>query len=256
MNKQSIAIKAATTVVGLLTALVLLLLLEAWLASRTPFVNFQNPTSAPVHIKGNGPPLRYVVMGDSTTAGRGAAPENSITMGTARHLAEKYDVTLINLSASGARLEDLIAKQLPDAKQAKPDVVLISVGANDIMHFTPDGQIQSELHHVITELIESNPKIAVVIPGSGEVGACPRFEQPLRLVAGWQTKRVNDIIKQTTLACPGTTWIPLAERTGAIFARDPTLFSPDKFHPNDRGYLIWTQVLDEGLDQTMRCRHN
>ncbi|MBI2812003.1 MAG: SGNH/GDSL hydrolase family protein [Candidatus Melainabacteria bacterium] len=246
----------ATTVVGLLSLLVFLLLFEAWLASRNALVSFQNPTSAPVHIKGNGPPLRYVVMGDSTTAGRGAAPENSITMGTARHLAEKYDVTLINLSASGARMKDLLAKQLPEAKQAKPDVVLLSVGANDIVHFTPDGQIKSDLHRIIAELIESNPKISIVVPGSGEVGACPRFEQPLRLVAGWQTKRVNDIIKSTALACPGTTWIPLAERTGELFGRDPTLFSQDRFHPNDRGYYIWTQVLDEGLDQMMRSRHN
>ncbi len=236
--------------------LVLLLLYEAWLASRTPLVSFQNPTSAPVHIKGNGPPLRYVVMGDSTTAGRGAAPENSITMGTARHLAQKYDVTLINLSASGARMKDLLDKQLPQAKQAKPDVVLLSAGANDIVHFTADGQIKADLHHIIAELIQSNPKISLVVAGSGEVGACPRFEQPLRLVARWQTKRVNDTIKSTTLTFPGTTWVPLAERTGETFGRDPTLFSQDKFHPNDRGYSIWTQVLDEGLDQMIRSRHN
>lgn len=241
---------------GLLAGLVLLLLLEAWLASRTPLVDFRNPTTEPIYLKGHGPPLRYIVMGDSTGAGRGATPGNSITMGTARHLAEKYDITLINLSVSGARIKDLLAKQLPEAKQAKPDLVLLSVGANDIVHFTPDAQIQSDLHHIITELLEANPKIAIVVPGSGDVGACPRFEQPLRTVAGWQTKRVNALIKSTSLASPGTTWVPLAERTGELFGRNPNMFSADKFHPNDRGYSVWTQVLNEGLDQSMSAHHD
>ena len=111
-----------------------------------------------------------------------------------------------------------------------------------MIHFTPDGQIQSDMRRIISELHQSNPKMSIVVPGSGDVGTCPRFEQPLRMVAGWQTIRVNDIIKSTTLAERGTTWIPLAERTSEIFGGDPTLFSQDKFHPNDRGYSIWVAI--------------
>jgi lysophospholipase L1-like esterase len=235
--------------VGLFLALAAVLAFETWFAYRQPLIKFHNPSSAPVALKGGGPKLRYVVMGDSTAAGRGAAFDNSITMGTAQHLAESNDVTLINLGVSGALIGDLISSQLPEAKHAKPDIVLLSVGGNDVVHFTSDEKIKSDMRRILGDLINSNAKIRVVVPGSGDLGSCPRFLQPLRTIAGIETRRVNNDIEQVVRSLPQTTWVPLAELTGPTFASDPALFSEDKFHPNDRGYAIWTKVINEGIDK-------
>jgi lysophospholipase L1-like esterase len=242
-----IAIQVITVCVGLLVALAAVLAFETWLAFRQPMIKFQNPSSAPVAIKGAGPKLLYVVMGDSTAAGRGAAFNNSITMGTAQHLAESHDVTLINLGVSGALIHDLIARQLPEAIRAKPDIVLLSVGGNDVVHFTSDENIKTDMRRILSDLTNSNPKLRVIVPGSGDVGSCPRFLQPLRTVAGIETRRVNNDIEKVVRSFPQALWVPLAEMTGPTMARDPSLFSEDKFHPNDRGYALWIKILNEAM---------
>jgi len=49
----------------------------------------------------------------------------------------------------------------------------------------------------------------------------------------------------------GLTFAPIADRTGPLFRRDRTLFSDDRFHPNDRGYATWTAVINEALDRAL-----
>jgi lysophospholipase L1-like esterase len=44
---------------------------------------------------------------------------------------------------------------------------------------------------------------------------------------------------------------PIAEKTGPAFRRDRSLFHPDRFHPNARGYALWTAVLNEALAQAL-----
>ena len=82
----------------------------------------------------------YVVLGDSTAAGRGANYANGIAVRTARHLARSRPVLLVNLAVSGARVADVARDQLPAAVRLKPDLVLLAVGANDATHFTPNGR--------------------------------------------------------------------------------------------------------------------
>lgn len=47
------------------------------------------------------------------------------------------------------------------------------------------------------------------------------------------------------------TWAPLSKETGPSFREDPSLFAPDKFHPNNRGYELMIQTLNRGLDQAI-----
>ncbi len=245
------AIKAFTFGLCTVLSVTLLLTFEAWLAYHRPMITSHDPPPTPIHIKGNGSKLLYVVMGDSTAAGRGADADRSIAIETARHLAKSHDVTLVNLGASGARINDLITKQLTETTALNPDVVLLSAGANDVIRFTPDEKIKTDLNFILSALTKNNPNIVIVVPGSGDVGSCPRFEQPLRFIGGLETNRVNRAIETTTKSFPQVTWIPLADRTSQIFKQEPSLFSEDKFHPNDRGYAIWVEVFNEGLDKAL-----
>ena len=229
----------------------LLIALEVWLAFRGPIITSTDPPQSPRHFTGRGPHLRYVVLGDSTAVGRGAGEDQTIAVATARHLAESYDVTMFNVGVSGACINDVLKKQLSKAEALKPDVCLLSVGANDVIHFTTNLKIKSDLKSILSDLTKSNAKISIVVPGSGDVGACTRFEQPLRFIAGLETERVNRDMEMTTRMFPSAVLVPLAERTGRFFKQDDTLFSEDKFHPNNRGYATWTPVINEGLDQAL-----
>ncbi len=81
------------------------------------------------------------------------------------------------------------------------------------------------------------------------MGSIPRFAQPLRRLAGTQTARVNAALAPVIVA-RHLTWARIADRTGPVFANDPTLFSADKFHPNARGYAVWVPVLNEAFDES------
>lgn len=234
------------TIVGLLG----LLVVEAVIARLGPMDRFVGPSRAPRAFGGAGPRLSYVVLGDSTAAGRGAPYESGITVATARHLALSRRVTMTNLAVSGARMGDLVRSQVAPAARLRPDVVLIAVGANDVTNLTSTSSIQRDLRTLVDRLRGANQGIRIVVTASPDVGSVRRLAQPLRWVAGWRTEQINAAIEQVA-AERGLTLAPIAQRTGPLFRKDPGLFAGDRFHPNARGYATWTPVLDQALDRAL-----
>jgi acyl-CoA thioesterase I len=231
-----------------------LMLVEAMVARHGIEYSFKNPTHEPIHYgdSANGKPLLYVVMGDSTAAGRGA--HYGIAQATADHLSKSTSLNMINLGISGAKLNDIVRDELPEAIKLKPDLVLLSVGANDVTHFTSNHSIESSLNTILDGLAHNNPDVKVVVTGSPELGAVPRFAQPLRWFARIETERVNKVMEPVAKSHKAI-WTPLAAETGSFFSKDHSLFAPDKFHPNDRGYATWVPFLNAALDKASYRTH-
>jgi len=203
---------------------------------------------APQQI-GEGPAIRYAVIGDSTAVGQGGVYDEGIAMATARHLAQQGSVTMHNFAISGARMHDVRTKQLPQALKSRPDVVLISAGANDVTHLTAVDSISSDMRQIIAELRTANPDIRIVITGSPAMGSVPRFPQPIKYFAGVRTKQVNAELRAVAIE-KQVIFAPIAEKTGPIFLENPQLFAKDKFHPTTEGYKTWIPVLNDALDAT------
>jgi len=199
---------------------------------------------------GEGDPLNYVVMGDSTAVGQGGDYTTGIATSTARHLATAKQVMMTNVAVSGARAKDVFEKQLSDAIKAKPDVVLIIVGSNDITHITKTSSIKQSITKTVTQLIGSNCEVKIILTGSAEMGAVPRLPQPLRFVAGQRVKVVNSIFKEI-VNTNQLTFSPIAEKTGETFKKDHSLFAKDNFHPNSKGYDVWIPVISTSLDEAI-----
>jgi lysophospholipase L1-like esterase len=212
---------------------------------------FVNPSHSPVHVGDTGPDLIYAVIGDSTGAGRGAPYVDGIAIGTAKHLADYYRVRMTNFSISGAVAGDVLRDQAAPAAKLHPDLVLLSVGANDATHFTPSSRLMAQLVAIVNLLRAGNPRVKIVVTGCPQMGSVPRFQQPLRWFAWTQTARINCVFLRFA-AQEDVVWAHIADRTGSIFAKDPSLFADDQFHPNDRGYAVWLPVLDEAIDQALK----
>ena len=195
-------------------------------------------------------PLHYLVLGDSTAAGVGGRYEEGIAVLTAARLGERREVAMTNLAVSGARVRDVLREQLPRLDGARPELVLLSVGANDVTHLTPVRSMQRDLREVVRELRAVNPAVAIVITGSPDMGSPPRIPRLLRGIASWRTKQVNRMFRAEGEAL-GLTFAPIAEKTGPLFRRDRSLFAADRFHPNERGYGTWVPVLNEALDEAL-----
>jgi len=188
----------------------------------------------------------YVVLGDSTAAGEGAPYDQGIAVLTTANLAKSRTVTLTNLAVSGAKTSDVLSLQLPAAQRARPDLVLISVGANDVTHLTSIGSVRKSIVQIIEGLRAANAKVAIVLTGSPDMGAPPRIPRALRPIAAWQTRRINRMFESVARE-KKVTFAPIALATGPLFRKDHSLFADDRFHPNARGYATWLPTLNRAL---------
>lgn len=234
---------------GLVRILFLALLLFP--ASCGTTADRPQPHRAPsaIEMYGAGDTLDYLVLGDSTAVGEGGTYADGIAVATARHLATGgRRVVLKNLGVSGAQMRDVVREQLPRLGNFTPDLVLLAAGANDVTHLTSAASLKRDLQRVIEVLVARNPKVRIVMTGAPDMSTPPRIPRLLRPVAGWRTKVLNRVFREQAKR-DNITLAPIAEETGPLFARDPTLFDRDEFHPNDRGYATWIAVLNRALDK-------
>jgi lysophospholipase L1-like esterase len=214
---------------------------------------FQNPSPEPLRFGTNGPALTYVVMGDSTAAGQGAPYTQGIAVGTAAAVAADHRVTMTNLAVSGARINDVVEGQLAAAVRLHPDLVLLSVAANDVTHLSSVAAMESNLLRIVRALKTANPDVAIVVTGSPDMGSPPRIPRPLRGLASARTEAINRMFR-TVAAGEHLTFAPIADATGPLFRKDRTLFADDRFHPNARGYSTWIHVLNEAIARALAAR--
>ena len=181
---------------------------------------------------------RVVWLGDSTAAGVGAS---SAAGALPSQVADGLGgVSVSVLAVSGARVADVLADQVPKVAGLHPDLILISVGANDTIHLTGRGTF----HQTYEQLVRALPAgVPVVVLGVPDMGAIPRFAQPLRAVSGWRGRHIDAEVRQVA-ASTGAVYADIAGPTGPPFRHDPgRYFAADHFHPSDAGYGLWAQAV-------------
>jgi len=134
----------------------------------------------------------------------------------------------------------VLADQAPKVAELHPDLVLISVGANDTIHLTGRGAFR----HTYEQLVRALPAgVPVVLLGVPDMGAIPRFAQPLRAVSGWRGRNLDAEVRSVA-ARTGAVYADIAGPTGPPFRRQPDrYFAADDFHPSDAGYGLWADAV-------------
>lgn len=192
------------------------------------------------------PPIHLVVIGDSTAVGVGAsALKYTYPWLLADHLASRFRVRLNVIGRSGARMAGVAGEFVREAVAFGPDVAIIGIGANDVTHLTRLKTFSKNLRSSIREL-EASAVITLVALG-------PRFDspaipQPLRALAQLRARALNRTIKRTA-ASEGVVVLDLPSGIGKSFALDRDLYCPDGFHPSDKGYALWAEVMKEKVMQ-------
>lgn len=107
--------------------------------------------------------ILYIALGDSTAQGIGAnKPQNSYVGYIARDLQKQTDrpVHIINYSKSGAKIDDVLSRQLAKLKKYNIDsqtTVTIEIGANDMADFEPE-----KFEREMGELMSRLPKQTII----------------------------------------------------------------------------------------------
>jgi len=160
------------------------------------------------------PGPRWIVLGDSMSQGIGA---DAFDSGWVNQLQARLDrqLPIVNLSASGARVPDVLQQQLPawQALPAETDLVTVLIGSNDLLSRAHRDPLPAR----VTELLGQLPKGAVVAT----------MPQP-RAAA----RAVNAVL--VAAAERGDIHIVDLRATGPSSWRGR--LAADHFHPNELGY--------------------
>lgn len=202
-----------------------------------------------IQVFGNGRPLRYAVMGDSTSISQGSDYEHGYALSSARHMAKKHTVSLLNTGVSGATAKTM-QQQLKSVVAFQPDIILLAIGANDATHFTRGASIKKSLDASIQSLRSQNPATIIIVTGSPAMDSVSRFPFLSKLIMRLRTYQVNKVFEQL-IAEHDLIYAPIAKKTRKAFLADPTLTAADKFHPNARGYALWIPVINAATDTAL-----
>lgn len=198
----------------------------------------------------NSAPIIYVVMGDSTAFGTGASSlQTTYPYQVAQHLAAGgRHVQVINVAVVGARLLDVVQKQLPAVQRLHPAYVTLSVGANDATHLTSGADYRQSLADLLTGLGRL-PSCTVAFANTPDMGVVPALPFPYRSMVAKRARLQNTILDALLRGTPFRL-VDLFHRGRLDAAENPHYYAGDRFHPADAGYRVWAGLFCEALDGT------
>jgi lysophospholipase L1-like esterase len=192
-------------------------------------------------------PVRYVALGDSTVSGVGASsPARSYVSLLAARLGDRYPtLQASNLGVSGATSADVVAGQLAQAVAAKPDLVTLSVGPNDIVQGKDAQEYERNLDTLLHALTEQTDAVVVVnlLP---DLALAPRFPAELRPAVEQQTKQFNQALARVAKTYD-VELVDMYTPSVQEIPQHPEQVSADNFHPSDAGYARWAELMWDGV---------
>lgn len=172
--------------------------------------------------------LTYLALGDSTAQGIGASsPWRGYVGLLAEFMGKKTGkpMHVINVSVSGAKINDLIKNQLPILGSiAKPDFITIEIGANDMRTYNED-KFRAEFSEVLKAL-----------PDGTYVTNMPSFKGGRAGRLTTNAVAASSLISKLIADYPKLHLVDVQATTNTQNLHD---FGADLFHPSNSGYKNW-----------------
>ncbi len=176
----------------------------------------------------------WVAIGDSMTQGIGASAHDRGYVGQLSHhlTGRGWGHRLVNLSVTGARVEDVLDRQLPAlealmASQGRPALVTVVIGSNDIFL----RRYRERLLERFTEMLDRLPPCAVVANLPNPHQEARQIDTLLQLRQGDGGLVLADMMRDGPRSWRGK-------------------LASDRFHPNDRGYADMSVAFERALERS------
>lgn len=193
-------------------------------------------------------------MGDSTTAGTPAfrSPIEAPPHGSG-NVESQYAYWLmqthagwrvLNRGVNGERSDQIRARFARDVLEAKPDVVAILAGVNDIYEGLPAATVERELEamYVAARGAHISVVAATILPFNT---ATPRQNARMHAVNAWIA---------TYAAAHGIVFCDTHAAVAAPGAADRLVSSPDGLHPSPDGYRLMALAIEPAVKRALANR--
>jgi len=221
-------------------ALAPLLLTQALQVRRKALI-LPEPPGPRAGTIGIGPPLRLLILGDSSAAGVGASHQSHALSGQlAKILAKNRTLHWHLQAATGATSASALAS-LDALPPQSFDAAIVVLGVNDVTRTIPLSRFLAR-RRAIHALLRSRFGIPhIIASGLPPMGHFPLLPQPLRWTLGQTARRFDTALARLCTEDSGCTHLPL----DLPFA--PEFVAPDGFHPSEAAYAKWAIMLHPHL---------
>lgn len=206
-----------------------------WVRRATP--RLPEPLGERSGVHGSGPLLKLLIAGDSAAAGVGVSRQSEALSGQlVRALGPDFRVSWKLIARTGHRAKDVLAmlEQIPPEKL---DVVVTSIGVNDVTHGTSRQTWIERQEKIIRLLLSKFDSPYVILSGIPPMHRFPALPQPLRWYLGSRAKQFNHALKKSVEGCSQCTFVSID------FPLETTYMADDGFHPGTRAYSFWADHL-------------
>jgi lysophospholipase L1-like esterase len=188
---------------------------------------------------GSGEALYLLAIGDSIIDGVGTGMmEESLPVLFAQELAktERRHVIWRVEGQSGLDAAGLL-KKLDALASESADVILISIGVNDVTGLSSTRHWRRTIGHLLDQLQSRWPEALIIFAGLPPMSEFPLLPQPLRATLGLRAHTLDSIASELIANLSRATHIPTLI--------DPKVhtFSVDGFHPSSDSCVVWAREL-------------
>lgn len=165
-------------------------------------------------------------LGDSLTAGAGLSSQSDTVTARLADLVAATWVVRARAGLTARGVAALLDREVVVRDLAAADVVVVSVGVNDLLRLRTLRRWRRDLDELLARVVETTPG-RVVLLGMPPVGSFPRLPRPLAVVLGRLAARM-DRVGIDVAAHRGALHVPLP--AGLVDRREA--FGDDGFHPS------------------------
>lgn len=191
-------------------------------------------------LTGSGETLNVLAIGDSIIDGVGAGRmEDALPVQFARALAEKRNCCVCWRveGQTGFAIDDVIRRLADISTIEQPDIVLISVGVNDVTGLSTTHHWRNRLVVMLDLLNQQWPGAHILFAGLPPMSLFPLPPQPLRFSLGLRAATLDRLAAETIAAYPNVEHVPTKVNPANHS------FCEDGFHPSAESCTLWAREL-------------
>ncbi len=186
-------------------------------------------------INGSGPLLSLLILGDSAAAGVGASTQKQALSGQlVLALGANFRVSWKLIAQAGHKAQDVIA-ELEMLSREKFDVVVTSIGVNDVTHGTNSQKWIDQQEKIVALLQSKFHSQHIMLSSVPPMHLFPALPQPLRWYFGMRAEQFNSALKKFAEGCKRCEFVKID------FPLEAAYIAADGFHPGTLAYSTWAK---------------